>query len=224
MSKLTRVHQKIFAANAGVNQIGKFGSMATGHPAYAANLSEIQELSNYLTGWFGAVLGGNSPCIEDMNSLHYLFAYQLAYIFQQGISEWNTTATYYTGSMVNNSGYIYISKVDSNTGNAVSDSTKWEIFSNKKSYLLKSANYTITDIDEIIVCDASAGNVTITLPSAIGRQGKVYTVKSKTLGSFSLIVATTSSQLIDGQASLIYTASYECHAILSDGANWLILN
>ncbi|PNA42272.1 hypothetical protein, partial [Pseudomonas sp. MPR-AND1A] len=85
MAKLSRVTQKIFGSSAGANQIGKFGSYAAGSPVISSDPTVIQSLSNWLTGWFGAVVGGNSPAIEDMNAVCFVYAYQLAYLMQQGI-------------------------------------------------------------------------------------------------------------------------------------------
>ena len=125
MSKLTRFTQKIFGSSAGVNQIATFGSLAAGSPAYTTDPAIIQSLSNYLTGWFGGILGANSPAIEDMNALCFLFARQLAYLMQAGVPEYDSGTTYYIGSWVQVSGVCYVSLTDTNIGNAVSDVTKW---------------------------------------------------------------------------------------------------
>lgn len=129
MAKITRVVQKIFGSNAGVDQRAVFGSLAAGAPAFSTDPATIQSLSNYLGGWFTAVIGGNAPAIEDMNALQFLKSRQLAYLFQQGIAEWNSETSYYIGSMVNDAGKIYVSKTDDNLNNAVSDTTNWKLFS-----------------------------------------------------------------------------------------------
>lgn len=126
MAKITRKVQKIFGQTAGLNQIAQFGSLAASTPTYTTDPDTIQALSNYLQGWFGAVVGSNSPAIEDMNALCYLFAYQLAYLMQEGVPEWNSQTTYYTGSVVNDgSGNLYTSLIDTNLNNALTDGTKW---------------------------------------------------------------------------------------------------
>lgn len=126
MSKLTRITQKIFGSSAGTNQISEFGSAAAGSPVYTNSPSAIQSLSNYLQGWFGAVLNGNNPCIEDMNALHYLQSYQTAYLMQAGVAEYDAGTTYYTGSLVNDgTGILYKSVVDNNVGNALTNLAYW---------------------------------------------------------------------------------------------------
>lgn len=107
MTKITRQTQKIFGSNAGFDQIAQFGSLQAGTPTFTTSIPTIQALSEYLTGWYGAVIGQNSPAIEDMNALCYLYAYQLAYLFQAGVAEWDAGTTYYAGSLVNNISYNF---------------------------------------------------------------------------------------------------------------------
>lgn len=128
MSKILRKNMKIFGSNPGFNQMAVFGSLAAGVPSFSTDPEVIQSLSNYLDGWFDAVIGNNSPAIEDMNSLCFVYAYQIAYLMQAGIAEWNTDTTYYVGSMVNDgNGRIYTSLTDNNTGNPITDVINWQL-------------------------------------------------------------------------------------------------
>ncbi len=137
MSKLTRFTQYLFGSGAGSNEMAEFGSLAAASPTRYSGatvtpaLIQALHASNFGTGWFGAVIGGNSPAIEDMNALCYLFAYQIAYIMQEGISEYDSLTTYYIGSYVNVSGILYRSKIDNNTGNTPSSNpSDWEQVAN----------------------------------------------------------------------------------------------
>lgn len=129
MAKIPRATQLIFGSSAAINQIAEFGSLAAGTPTLysgsTATVANIQALSNFLTGWFGAILGSNSPAIEDMNALFYLVTAQLAYGFQAGIPEWDAGTTYYIGSMVNSAGTIYMSLQNTNINNAVTNGAYW---------------------------------------------------------------------------------------------------
>lgn len=130
MAKITRKVAKIFGSSAGANQIAKFGSLAAGSPATysgaTADPATIQSLGNWLSGWFAGVEGANSPAIEDLNAFCYTMAYQIAYQMQEGIPEWDSSTTYYTGSIVQDgSANIYYSLVDNNLNNLVSDTSKW---------------------------------------------------------------------------------------------------
>lgn len=125
MARLSRVTQSIFGSNAGFDQIAQFGSLAAEAPVFTTNIATIQALSEYLVGWFGAVIGNYSPAIEDMNALFYLITTQMAYSFQEGVPEWDAGTTYYTGSLVQSSGVMYVSLTDSNLNNAVTSTTNW---------------------------------------------------------------------------------------------------
>ena len=70
-------------------------------------------------------IGANSPAEEDMNSLCYLFAYQLAYLMQAGVPEWDSGTTYFIGDIVQSSGTLYSSLTNTNLNNAVTDTTNW---------------------------------------------------------------------------------------------------
>jgi len=129
MAKLGRYLQKLFGSTAGTNQMSEFGSLASGTPARFSGTTitpdDIQALSNYLGGWRAAQVGAGNPAIEDMNSLCYLFAYQLAYLMENGVPEWNAETTYYIGSLVSVGGTLYKSLANNNLNNAVTDGTKW---------------------------------------------------------------------------------------------------
>lgn len=127
-TRLTRVLQKIFGVNAGANQIGQFGSLASGSPTTTTDPEVIQSLANFETGWYGAILGNNSPAIQDVNALAHLMFRQLAYIMQSGVPEWETNTEYFIGSFVSNgAGSIYKSITDNNIGNALTDPANWTI-------------------------------------------------------------------------------------------------
>jgi hypothetical protein len=147
MSKLARAYMKVFGENASQTQFGVFGSFAAGSAAKSKDPEMIQSLPNYLDGWFGAVVGGFSPSIEDMNALCYLFAYQLAYIMQSGVPEWNADTVYYTGSFVStSSGGLFVSTSNNNTGNnPATDSTNWKRYSSgdRQQVFQLDGNFTV---------------------------------------------------------------------------------
>lgn len=152
MSKLTRYTQQLFGSTAGTNQMAEFGSFANGTPARytgaAITPAIIQTLSNFLSGWNAAVVGNNSPCIEDMNSLCYLFAYQLSYILQEGIAEYDAGTTYFTNSIVMSGSVLYTSLQDNNTGNSVSASNNawWAPFGNGGFFQPDTSQNSITTV------------------------------------------------------------------------------
>jgi hypothetical protein len=92
----------------------------------------------------------------------------------------------------------------------------------QRGYVTKTANYTITDTDDYIAADATGGSITMTLPSAVGRAGRIYTVRRTNSGTNTVSVATVSSQTILGGASpAIINIAGQSLTIMSDGANWV---
>ena len=131
MSKLDRKIQKIFGGSntdpAGT--IAKFGSLKVGTPAYSRDPDVIQELPGYDQGWTGATVRNNIAPLQDMNALQYLFSYQLAYLMQSGVPEWDARQDYYEGSFCNSGGILYVSTQNNNCGNDVSNASYWRPFS-----------------------------------------------------------------------------------------------
>ena len=122
MSRLTRYTQKLFGSTAGTGRISEFGSLQAGTPTTYSGTTvtpvDIQALSNFLQGWDGAVIGNNSPAIQDLTALDYLWGYQLSYILQVGIPEWDAGTTYYQYNYVTVNGVPYVSDINNNTGNS----------------------------------------------------------------------------------------------------------
>jgi trimeric autotransporter adhesin len=87
----------------------------------------------------------------------------------------------------------------------------------------KNANYTATSSDETILGNASTGNITITMPTAVGITGKTYIIKKVDSSANVVIVATTSSQTIDGIVTRNIVNQYDSMQIQTDGANWFII-
>jgi len=89
------------------------------------------------------------------------------------------------------------------------------------NYVEKTANYTVTSIDDIINC--TSGTFTLTLPDASLNNGKQFTLKNTGAGTITL--NTTSSQTIDGNASgtLTLTAG-QSKVVVSNNSNWIIVS
>lgn len=87
------------------------------------------------------------------------------------------------------------------------------------AYVAKTANYTITDIDDVV--DVTANSVTLTLPNASTTNGKEYTLNNSGAGTVTL--NTTGGQTINGAASGTVTiASGGVKVLVSNNANWII--
>ena len=121
-NNLTRKHQKVFGESTA--QLGVFGSAQDGTKQTSSDVETLQSLSAYLQGWSFATLGGKRvPTLEEFNAVNYINTYQLAYLFQKGLPEYNIDTTYFTGDYCRNGSQLYESKIDDNLGNAVTDVT-----------------------------------------------------------------------------------------------------
>lgn len=166
MAKLTRVLQRIFGSGAGTDQIAVFGSLFAAAPTFTTDPAAAQSLSNWLTGWLGAAIDGNAPAIEDMNSVLFVYAYQLAYVMQAGVPEWETNTVYYTGSLASVAGVIYCSRTDANQGNLVTDVVNWKKVGGNILSALGDIIYATTGADQA----ALSGNITTT-PAILQQTG-----------------------------------------------------
>jgi hypothetical protein len=86
----------------------------------------------------------------------------------------------------------------------------------------KTVNYTALDTDSIILMDTTSANKAVTLPTPIGRAGKSFTVK-KTVAANRLDLTTTVGT-IDGLTTVSIWAIYSYLQVVSDGANWFIID
>lgn len=169
MPRLPRVLQKIFGSTASAGEIGKFGSLAAGTPETTTDPLEVQSLSNYLGGWYDAVIGNNSPAIQDRNALDFLFARQLAYLFESGVAEWDATTTYYIGNIVNVSGEIFKSLTDVNLNNNPSnDGINWFCLTQKSSLNISRPKFNRSGLSTIVIPASS------TLPAYAIINGILY--------------------------------------------------
>ena len=131
MANITRKHHKIFASSATNN--GQFGSAQLGTKINSNDPDVIQALSAYDQGWNSATTGGTElPTLEEMQGLQYNNSYQIAYLLQKGIPEWNTSTDYYIGDIAREIAgtKFYKSITDNNIGNALTDINNWEFLGN----------------------------------------------------------------------------------------------
>jgi hypothetical protein len=90
----------------------------------------------------------------------------------------------------------------------------------------KTTSYAVAATDFLLTMDATAGTRTFTLPTAVGKTGKVYVLKKIDSSSNAVQILTTSAQTLDGSASgaLYLKLQWDTIKVVSNGANWLILD
>jgi hypothetical protein len=89
--------------------------------------------------------------------------------------------------------------------------------------IAKTGAYTIAGTDQIITGDASSAAFTITLPTAVARDGQTFTIKKIDNSANAVTLGTTSSQTIDGNTTYTLSARYKYVTVVSDGGNWMIV-
>lgn len=91
------------------------------------------------------------------------------------------------------------------------------------SVATKSAAYTITSTDNVLLVDASGAARTMTLPAASASSGKLFTVKKIDSTTNAVTIARAGSDTIDGQTSYILTAQYQSVNVISNGTLWYLV-
>lgn len=230
MAKITRKTQKVFAGSASNN--GVFGSAQLGTKVLSNDLATLQGLSAWDNGWVDAVLTGlQLPPLEEDQTLHYVATKQLAYIFQEGVAEYDSGTTYFQKSIVKKTGtyQIYGSLTDNNTGNPLTDAVNWA--------LLQDLSNPVGTTNPLIWCGTAGGTssaLTLTpstpLPSYAAGQPIAFlggatpcpsggvTVNVSGLGAVALkrggTVACAANDILPGK---LYVA-------IDDGTNFQLLN
>lgn len=84
-----------------------------------------------------------------------------------------------------------------------------------------TASATILSTDDVVLVDTALGNVTATLPSAVGLEGKVLLFKLIDATN-TLTIDGDGSETIEGSTTRDVVESNRTFEIVSDGSNWVI--
>ena len=87
----------------------------------------------------------------------------------------------------------------------------------------KTAAYTLSSTDSLVLGDATAGAFTLALPDATTCQGRRYMLKKTDSSANVVTVGTTNSQTIDGATTTALSTPYASIDVVSDGSNWQIV-
>lgn len=136
MSRLSRFTQYLFGSSASGSRIAVFGSLAAGSPtAYSGATvtpAEIQaESASFASGWDSALIGNNSPAVQDQNALDYLTFYQLCYLYQQGVPEYDGSTQYYSNSIVMNGSTGILYQAGASVLGSAPPSSNWNILADQ---------------------------------------------------------------------------------------------
>jgi hypothetical protein len=86
----------------------------------------------------------------------------------------------------------------------------------------KTATYTATGSDYFIFCDATAGAMSINLPTAVGSAGKVYVIKKTDATANAVTIDPAGAELVDGAGTLVFSTQYTSYSIVSNNVGWWV--
>ncbi len=87
----------------------------------------------------------------------------------------------------------------------------------------KITSYPATIADSVILCNATAGIMTIGLPPASTATGRVMTIKKIDASGNAVTVDGNLAETIDGTATRVLAAQWDSIRIVCDGANWFVI-
>ncbi len=88
----------------------------------------------------------------------------------------------------------------------------------------KTANYTLTDADDLILMDCTSGNLTVTLHAVASAKQKPYYIKKIDSSGNSMTIDGNVSETIDGAATKVTSVQYTSYTIVPNNAGeWSIV-
>lgn len=86
-----------------------------------------------------------------------------------------------------------------------------------------TSNITLNSSHYVVLCNATSGNITVTLPASVNNARRVYHIKKTDSSSNTVIIDGNASETIDDGTTATLTTQYESIKIVCDGSNWQIL-
>ena len=91
-----------------------------------------------------------------------------------------------------------------------------------QAVVTKTANYTITTSDDVVIANTSGGSFTLTLPASNTASRPVY-IKMASGSIYPLTIARGSSDTIDGETTQTLTTPYQSIILIPDGGtSWYV--
>jgi hypothetical protein len=109
------------------------------------------------------------------------------------------------------------------TGSAVTSSLDYRIAQLEAGFVTKTSDYTATLADRIILCNATGGAFTITLPAAASSSGKSYFIKKIDDSDNFVSVRGNASEPIDDSNLRVLPVQNNSVHVVSDGVQWYVL-
>jgi hypothetical protein len=84
-----------------------------------------------------------------------------------------------------------------------------------------TGNFNANDSTHVFFANSAGGSLTVTLPTASGRNGRVYTIKK--VAAANTVTIASAGGTIDGAASINMTTQYDYRTVISNGTNWFVI-
>ena len=91
------------------------------------------------------------------------------------------------------------------------------------TYRSVSATGNVQSGDYLLLCDSTAGAVTVTLPPAALVPGRIYVFKRINAGANNVVVDGYASETIDGAATYTLSSQWAGVTVMSNGTAWFII-
>lgn len=109
-------------------------------------------------------------------------------------------------------------------GAVTNDGAVWSLIGGVKDVSTETGTATLTLTQNIVLADSSSAAFSITLPTAVGNLGKEYTIKYTDSGYANAVtIDGDGTETIEGDTTTTIDTLGEALHIISDGANWQIL-
>ena len=87
-----------------------------------------------------------------------------------------------------------------------------------------TVSYTMVDIDSLILGDATAASITVTLLTAAGREGRDIYVKKIDTSDNTVTIDAEGTETLDGSTTIVLTQRNAVRGYRSDGTNWRLIS
>ena len=103
------------------------------------------------------------------------------------------------------------------------ESTPSENMPYSMNWQTKTADYSMTSSDRVILVETSSVNITITLPDTPADCANVEYIIKKTTAAHTVVIDTAASETIDGGASVSISTQWDVRRLATDGTNWFVV-
>lgn len=96
----------------------------------------------------------------------------------------------------------------------------WQYLQADSNVVSVSTAYSAKMTDKVILVDATAGSVTVTLPVATGNMGKTLVIIKSDSGGNSVVASRTGTESVNGGTTVSTTTKTDVIRVVSDNSNW----